>query len=424
MTQAGVDVPHRPRRRERGHGRGGRRRRRSAARRCTSETASASSSPTPTSTPPGSCATCSTTCPSTPARAPRAGRPSSRPAGCPTRRPDEQRKVYDVRDVVRTLVDGGRVLELNARWARNIVTGVRAHRRPRRRHRRQPAEVPRRRAERRGRVQGRALRQHAATRSGCRSSCSSTRPASCPARAQEAGGVIRHGAKLVHAFAAASVPRVTVVLRKAFGGAFIAMNSRELGADLVLAWPRAQLGVMGPKQAVDLVHRREIAAADDPARARERFADALRRRAPHRGVRRRRGRHRRDRRAVGDARAPDGRAANPVDPRKARPAGKEHPAMTLTMTRRPHADGPVLLTGATGFVGMELLVRLLEQTDRDVVALVRADDDDAAAARIDDAADDARRARAARRGAPARARRRRRPRAPGLGPERARRATR
>ena len=77
----------------------------------------------------------------------------------------------------------------------------------------------------------------------------------------------------MHAFAAASVPRMTVVLRKAFGGAFIAMNSRELGADLVLVWPRARLGVMGPKQAVDLVHRREIAAAEDPALAREEFAE-------------------------------------------------------------------------------------------------------------------------------------------------------
>ena len=86
--------------------------------------------------------------------------------------------------------------------------------------------------------------------------------------------MIRHGAKLVHAFAAATVPRITVVLRKAFGGAFIAMNSRDLGADLVLAWPRAQIGVMGPKQAVDLVHRRELAAAEDRAATRETLAAA------------------------------------------------------------------------------------------------------------------------------------------------------
>ena len=176
---------------------------------------------------------------------------------------------------------------------------------------------------------------------------------------------------------------MTVVLRKAFGGAFIAMNSRELGADLVLAWPRAQLGVMGPKQAVDLVHRREIAAAEDPPRARDRFADRYA--ADHltassaaaEGV-------------IDEIVAPSATRArlmaalrSLLEPRKASPAGKEHPAMTLTMTRRSHEDGPVLITGTTGFVGMELLVRVLDQTDRDVVALVRAADDDAAAARID-----------------------------------------
>ena len=76
------------------------------------------------------------------------------------------------------------------------------------------------------------------------------------------------------------MPKVTVVLRKAFGGAFIAMNSRDLGADFVFAWPQAQLGVMGAKQAVGIVNRREIAAADDPEAARERVRRALRGRAP------------------------------------------------------------------------------------------------------------------------------------------------
>jgi acetyl-CoA carboxylase carboxyltransferase component len=87
-------------------------------------------------------------------------------------------------------------------------------------------------------------------------------------------GVIRHGAKLLHAFAEAVVPKVTVVLRKAFGGGYITMNSRDLGADLVLAWPSAEIGIMGPKQAVGIVHRREIAAADDPAVERDRLAVA------------------------------------------------------------------------------------------------------------------------------------------------------
>src|SRR5581483_4031029 len=85
------------------------------------------------------------------------------------------------------------------------------------------------------------------------------------------------GATLVHAFAEATVPRVTVILRKAFGGAFITMNSKDLGADYVFAWPKAQIGVMGAKPAVGIIHRRELAAAECPDLEREvlarRYAD-------------------------------------------------------------------------------------------------------------------------------------------------------
>jgi acetyl-CoA carboxylase carboxyltransferase component len=84
--------------------------------------------------------------------------------------------------------------------------------------------------------------------------------------------VIRYGAGLVHAFARATVPRVTVILRKAFGGAFITMNSKDLGADYVFAWPSAEIGVMGARPAVGIIHRRELAAAADPDAARERLA--------------------------------------------------------------------------------------------------------------------------------------------------------
>jgi acetyl-CoA carboxylase carboxyltransferase component len=93
-----------------------------------------------------------------------------------------------------------------------------------------------------------------------------------PGTRQESAGVIRLGATLVHAFAAATVPRVTVILRKAFGGAFITMNSKDLGADYVFAWPQAEIGVMGAKPAVGIIHRRELAAADDPELAREELA--------------------------------------------------------------------------------------------------------------------------------------------------------
>jgi len=187
--------------------------------------------------------------------------------------PQEDRKVYDVRDVARRLVDGGRLLEISPRWARNITTAL--------------ARIDGRAVgiiANNPRYLGGVLDADAATKAarfvrtcdlyGLPMVVLVDTPGFLPGTKQEAYGVIRHGAKLVHAFAAATVPRVTVVLRKAFGGAFIAMNSRDLGADLVLAWPRAQIGVMGPKQAVDLVHRRELAAAEDRTATRERLAAA------------------------------------------------------------------------------------------------------------------------------------------------------
>jgi acetyl-CoA carboxylase carboxyltransferase component len=98
-------------------------------------------------------------------------------------------------------------------------------------------------------------------------------PGFMPGTRQEGAGVIRHGAKLLHAFAESTVPRLTVVLRKAYGGAYITMNSKDLGAHFTFAWPDAELGVMGAGQAVSIIHRRELAAADDPAAERTRLAD-------------------------------------------------------------------------------------------------------------------------------------------------------
>ena len=88
--------------------------------------------------------------------------------------------------------------------------------------------------------------------------------------------MIRHGAQLVRAFAAATVPRFTVLVRKAYGGAYITMNSKELGADLVLAWPGAEVGVMGSRAAVGILHRRELAVADEPGRGRRRSPTSTR----------------------------------------------------------------------------------------------------------------------------------------------------
>jgi acetyl-CoA carboxylase carboxyltransferase component len=99
-------------------------------------------------------------------------------------------------------------------------------------------------------------------------------PGFMPGSKQERAGVIRHGAGLVRAFAGAKVPKLTVVLRKSYGGAYITMNSRDLGADLVLAWPDAELGIMSARAAVGIVHRRELHASDDSDAERDRLAEA------------------------------------------------------------------------------------------------------------------------------------------------------
>jgi acetyl-CoA carboxylase carboxyltransferase component len=187
--------------------------------------------------------------------------------------PESPRKVYDVRDVIRSLVDNGALLEVSERWARNMVTAFcRIDGRPVGVIANQPWYL--------GGVIDAAASQKAAK---FVRSCNSyglplvvlvDTPGFLPGTKQEGLGVIRHGAKLLHAFAEAVVPKVTVVLRKAYGGGFITMNSKDLGADLALAWPDAQIGIMGPKQAVGIVHRREIAAADDPEAEHERLAEA------------------------------------------------------------------------------------------------------------------------------------------------------
>jgi acetyl-CoA carboxylase carboxyltransferase component len=81
--------------------------------------------------------------------------------------------------------------------------------------------------------------------------------------------VIRHGAKLLYAYSEATVPKITVILRKAYGGGYIAMNSRHLGADFVFAWPTAEIAVMGPEGAANIVFRKEIAEAENPDEVRK-----------------------------------------------------------------------------------------------------------------------------------------------------------
>jgi len=187
--------------------------------------------------------------------------------------PSQARKVYDMRHLASALVDGGRVMEVSPRWSRNVFCGF-------------------------ARLEGRSIgivanqpkylggvldAESAQKAARFVRMCNSfglpllvlvDTPGFLPGSRQEKDGVIRHGAKLVHAFAEASVPSVTVIVRKAFGGAFIAMNSKALGADYVFAWPGVEVGVMGAEQAVGILNRREIAAADDPSAHRRRLASA------------------------------------------------------------------------------------------------------------------------------------------------------
>jgi acetyl-CoA carboxylase carboxyltransferase component len=93
-------------------------------------------------------------------------------------------------------------------------------------------------------------------------------PGFLPGVNQETGGIIRHGAKMLYAYSEATVPKVTVIVRKAYGGAYLAMCSRDLGADTVFAWPNAEIAVMGPDGAANIIFRKEIQEASDPAAAR------------------------------------------------------------------------------------------------------------------------------------------------------------
>jgi methylmalonyl-CoA decarboxylase subunit alpha len=187
--------------------------------------------------------------------------------------PAEARSVYDVRDAARGIVDEGRLLEVSERWARNMVTALcRIDGRPVGLIANQPRHL--------GGVIDAAGAQKAARFIG---RCDAyglpllvlvDTPGFLPGTRQEGQGVIRHGASLLHAFASATVPKVTVVLRKAYGGGYITMNSKDLGADLALAWPSAEIGIMGPKQAVGIIHKRELGESPNPDAARERLAGA------------------------------------------------------------------------------------------------------------------------------------------------------
>ncbi|HUD48431.1 MAG TPA: acyl-CoA carboxylase subunit beta [Candidatus Baltobacteraceae bacterium] len=177
--------------------------------------------------------------------------------------PESAKDALDVHKVIGRLVDNGELLEVQAEWARNIIVGV-------------------------ARIQGIVVgivANNSGVKAGTLDIDSSDKgarfirfcnvfniplltlvdiPGFMPGIQQERGGIIRHGAKMLFAYAAATVPKITVILRKAYGGAYLAMCSSDMGADFVFAWPTAEIAVMGAEGAVKILYKREIAAAKDP----------------------------------------------------------------------------------------------------------------------------------------------------------------
>jgi propionyl-CoA carboxylase beta subunit len=187
--------------------------------------------------------------------------------------PDSPNKPYDMHHVIASVFDDGEFFEVHAHWSQSIICGF-------------------------GRLNGHpvgVVANQPQVLAGTLDITSSTKgarfvrfcdafnipivtfvdvPGFLPGTEQEYTGIIRHGAKLLYAFSEATVPRMTVITRKAYGGAYVVMNSKHIRADISFAWPTAQIAVMGAEGAVNVIHRRAITSADDPdARRRELILD-------------------------------------------------------------------------------------------------------------------------------------------------------
>ncbi len=186
--------------------------------------------------------------------------------------PESANVPYDMKDVIGAVLDDGEFMEYHAGWARSIVCGF-------------------------GRVDGRAVGvvgnqpmmlagvldiESAEKAARFVRTCDAFNiplltfvdvPGFLPGVDQEYGGIIRHGAKLLYAYCEATVPRIQVITRKAYGGAYVVMDSKSVGCDLSFAWPTAELAVMGPQGAVEIIHRRELADAANPQRRREELVE-------------------------------------------------------------------------------------------------------------------------------------------------------
>ncbi len=189
--------------------------------------------------------------------------------------PDDPKKAYNVKDVIERIFDQNSFFEIHPYFAQNIVVGF---------------------ARLNGKTVGVVANQPKvyagvldidASDKAARfvRFCDSFNipiitlvdvPGYMPGVAQEHRGIIRHGAKLLYAYSEASVPKITVIMRKAYGGAYLAMGSKHLRTDVVYAWPNAEIAVMGPEGAVNIVFRREIKAAEDPEARRKELINEYR----------------------------------------------------------------------------------------------------------------------------------------------------
>ena len=180
--------------------------------------------------------------------------------------PDQPNKGYNMYDVIGTIVDNGEFLEVHRDWAKNIIIGFA-------RFNGQSVGI----VANQPMVMAGALDSNA-SRKAARfvRFCDAFNiplvtlvdvPGFLPGTGQEYNGVIVHGAKLLYAYGEATVPKITVTLRKAYGGAYIVMSSKHLRSDINLAWPSAEIAVMGPTGAVEVIFAKEVAAAEDPAQA-------------------------------------------------------------------------------------------------------------------------------------------------------------
>ncbi len=186
--------------------------------------------------------------------------------------PDTSNMPYDMKSVISEVVDNGDFLEYHAAWAKSIVCGfARMDGHPVGIVANQPMVLA-----------GVLDIESASKAARFVRTCDAFNiplltfvdvPGFLPGVDQEYGGIIRHGAKLLYAYCETTVPRISIVTRKAYGGAYVVMDSKGIGSDLSLAWPSAELAVMGPEGATDIVHRREIQSAADPESRRTELID-------------------------------------------------------------------------------------------------------------------------------------------------------